>query len=146
MTKTFMTATGANRQLQIKRSDDAVMIRQFDPEFHTHQAKTFFLNPSEAPALCLSILEAAGHKASPNGSFSVAACYLRQGIKEQERATAEAEELAELESEALELRNEFTGRTATEWAYPTTTAKEGWLAVARRAREMRNEKKVNTDD
>lgn len=98
------------------------------------------LGKSDAPALALAILEAAGHNASPNGSFSVAACYLRQGVKEQERATAEAEELAELEAEALELRNEFTGQTATEWAYPTTTAKEGWLAVARKAREMRAEK------
>lgn len=94
--------------------------------------------PKDAPALALAVLEAAG--VAESSDAGVAAGYLRSHIAEQERTTAEAKEQAELEAEALELRNEFTGRTATEWAYPTTTAKEGWIAVARKAREMRAEK------
>lgn len=138
-TKKFMTATGSNRELHIKRSnEDHVQIRQFDPEFHTHQAKTFFLNPSEAPALCLAILEAAGAHKDSQDFLGGAVEQLKFHIGEQERITAEAKEQAELEAEALELYNAFSPdrklSRISEAGYP-----ERWLAVARRARALAKE-------
>lgn len=142
MTKTFMTATGANRQLQIKRSDDAVMIRQFDPEFHTHQAKTFFLNPSDAPALALAILEAAyGEDQPAPNKIGEAWAALYAHIAEEESRAAEAKELAELEAEALDLFNTARAtRDIDPLEWDEVADKDTWVAVARRAREMRAEK------
>lgn len=146
-TTKFMTATGSNRELHIKRSnEDHVQIRQFDPEFHTHQAKTFFLDPSEAPALALAILEAAGVEATPNAgaiALGTVVSDLQRLIAEQERATAEARELAELEAEALELlnvRRKFEGIEQADALddMPKAT-RDIWLAVARRARELAKE-------
>lgn len=150
-TTKFMTATGSNRELHIKRSnEDHVQIRQFDPEFHTHQAKTFFLNPSEAPTLALAILEAAGYTEDDTEGttglthFALAMSNLRTGIEEQERATAEARELAELEAEAFEyLKAVYTVTGAhipAKFSDLNAGVQSHFLIIARRAREMRTEK------
>ena len=98
--------------------------------------------PKDAPALALAVLEAAG--VGESSDAGVAAGYLRSHIAEQERAAAEAKEQAELEAEALELLNahrEATGNPLAESLDGLLyNAKENWLAVARRAREMREEK------
>lgn len=153
-TTKFMTATGSNRELHIKRSnEDHVQIRQFDPEFHTHQAKTFFLDPSEAPALALAILEAAGVPMQGDFSrptegteahLSFIAQHLERYVVESEFTAAEARERAELEAEALELFKASgaygSDRLFLKFSDLEETTQSAWLAVARRAREMRAEK------
>lgn len=145
-TTKFMTATGSNRELHIKRSnEDHVQIRQFDPEFHTHQAKTFFLNPSEAPALALAILEAAGVEPDREPlecqvSLGTIVADLQATIKHGEALAAAARERAELEAEALMLANSAVLAVGNP-PYPSIehmsdTSLRKWLAVARKAREL----------
>lgn len=101
------------------------------------------LSKSDAPALALAVLEAAG--VAESSDAGVAANYLRLHISEQERAKAEAREQAELEAEALELFNTrqkaiYGDACTTYKEFATDNAKQTWLAVARRAREMRAER------
>lgn len=100
--------------------------------------------PEEAAKLGLAILEAAGVTETDSPYMQEAADNLRAYILLEEKVTAEARELAELEAEALELVNAHRkacgSPTATTWDDLTLGAKENWLAVARRAREMRTEK------
>lgn len=144
-TKKFMTATGTNRELQISRSnEDGVTIRLYDPGFESHRAKTFFLNPSEAPALALAILEAAlGDHDACSMEFAEALSGLRREVRRIEERDTAAKEQEELEAEALELFNAFaTSFDRRKKTSSVDTLKENdvynhWLAVARRAREMR---------
>lgn len=105
-----------------------------------------------APALALAILEAAGLTVAKDdfkeGSIEDllidAALHLKGAIRLQERATAEAEAQAKLEAEALELlnaSNEAIGispHSSTDFIGEIVMRR--WLAVARKAREMRAEK------
>ena len=69
---------------------------------------------------------------------------LRLGIEEQEREASRAKEQAELEAEALELYNArisfLGGEALTSFEKLNQDNKDMWLAVARKAREMRTEK------
>ena len=104
--------------------------------------------PSDAPALALAILEAAGYTEAeyvdewPNVNRAVFS--LRLGIEEQEREASRAKEQAELEAEALELYNArisfLGGEALTSFEKLNQDNKDMWLAVARKAREMRTEK------
>lgn len=108
--------------------------------------------PSDAPALALAILEAAGYSEDDRKAsnplcvteFASAIIKLAEGIENQERIAAEAEAQAKLEAEALELMNVRLRASGTTVHLTKATvdpvALEGWLAVARRAREMRTEK------
>ena len=102
-----------------------------------------YLPASEAPALALAILEAAGHGGSSESSRLMQAFDLIElHVKEQERITAEAREQAELEAEALELLNasrESNRRPTLETFDGFESTKQSWLAVARKAREMAKE-------
>lgn len=96
---------------------------------------------SKSPAKqALEILERAGYKAPR---------YLADSEHPLELIVADLQhcveqEEAELEAEALELFNAFwTGRDEfpiDSWDEESGNAKQSWLAVARRAREMRAEK------
>lgn len=101
-----------------------------------------WFNPVQGAGISLAVLEAAG--VAESSDEGVAAQYLRASIAKQERATAEAEAQAKLEAEALELLNahrEATGNpTVASWDGFTSATKSNWLAVTRKAREMRAEK------
>jgi len=103
--------------------------------------KSFNFHNTEAPALALAVLEAAGYEEHQKGwdvlnsadeNFAQAMRCLSKGLELQERATAEAEAQAKLEAEALELYQL--------WETLQSDDETVWLAVARRAREMRAEK------
>lgn len=107
-----------------------------------------WFNPDQGAEIALATLESAGYTDSSKGGIidkvSNAMFLLKEHVKKQERSTAEARERAELEAEALELVNahrEATGNPLAESLDGLLyNAKETWLAVARRAREMRAEK------
>lgn len=146
-TTKFMTATGSNRELTVKRSkENSVQIRQFDPEFQSQQAKTFFLNPSDAPALCLAILEAAGLRGRSD-YMDEAMDNLANYISESRANEAGAKEQAELEALALEMFNVWLKALGDagypDWNGEVAELKDTWLAVARRARELRSESNGN---
>ena len=104
--------------------------------------KSFMFDNTTAPALCLAILEAAGHvcDACSDNDADVAMEWLHSEIARQAKQSAEAKAQAELESEALELLNasrESNRRPTVETFEGFESTKQSWLAVARKAREMR---------
>lgn len=111
--------------------------------------KSFMFDNTTAPALALAILEAAGYDDMADDANLAdvhafnAMHKLQESVDTQERATAEAKEQAELEAEALELFNAsrvVRGLVLIEWVSVTKSERDEWLAVARKAREMRAEK------
>lgn len=114
------------------------------------------LAPSDAPALALAILEAAGvvhhdpddtpyeksERTENMGALNMSAFYLAKHVNDTEKAEFLAKEQAELEAEALELRNAYMnqiGRTNVAWDDMSEEQQEIWLAVARKARELAEE-------
>lgn len=100
--------------------------------------------PEEAAKLGLAVLEAAGAHKDSQDFLGGAVEQLKFHIGEQERITAEARERAELEAEALELFNTQVralgdGLEVDSLDDMHHIAKESWLAVARRARELAKE-------
>lgn len=95
------------------------------------------LKTETAPALALAILEAAGVE-SPYYNLGDAVGNLRRHVEREARYAAEAKEQAELEAEALDFLN--VSREAKHLGplgnFDDHT-KDAWLAVARKAREMR---------
>lgn len=147
--KTFKSVTDNESELDVRANDCGVFIA-FSRAGQIWQASTFA--PSDATALALAILEAAGVEPSsahyglndsPEWNVRWASHYLGRSIELTEAKTAEAKEQAELEAEALELLNAYR---AVSGGDPLGTwrqaggAQEYWLAVARKAREMRAEK------
>lgn len=111
----------------------------------THPDGTYALDPAvvnEAQDQLKIRLEAAGcTEESPN--FGTAVHELGLAIKEQEYITAEALEQAELEAEARDFYEAY--HSAADWPYQDWVMLEDrykaqFLAVARKAREMRPEK------
>ena len=101
------------------------------------------LDASVIPGIALAELEAAGHTPEGEDYLSGAVESLQIHCEEEEATAVAARELAELEAEALELRNAFTlaigGRSIDSFAEHSVN-KPGWIDAARRAREMRAEK------
>lgn len=98
--------------------------------------------PSDAPALALAILEAAGVEAKPSnddpgtpGNLGRIAYQLMIHIEDAENITAEAEAQAKLEAEALELRNEYFNNERA-WSDLNDDGQTLWLRMARKAREL----------
>lgn len=140
--KTFKSTKSTLELTVVRTNEDLVRIITQLPD---ETGRAIDLAPSDAPALALAILEDAGFNASPNSSFNIAASYLINGIKEQERITAEAEAQAELEAEAFNLYRTYIAvhepmDAIGDWQMLSERTKERWLAVARKAREMRAEK------
>ena len=106
--------------------------------------KSFKFSNTDAPALALAILEAAGGTETDSPYMHEAADNLRAYILIEEKVSAEAKEQAELEAEALELYNArisfLGGEALTSFEKLNQDNKDMWLAVARKAREMRAEK------
>lgn len=140
--KTFTSAWPNHpRRINVRETEDGVNVSIADPLWDSKRGIT--LAPSDAPALCLAILEAAGHvrDACSDNDADVAMEWLHSAIARQAKQSAEAKEQAELEAEALDFLN--VSREAKHLG-PLDNfdehTKDAWLAVARRAREMRAEK------
>lgn len=146
--KTFNSDSTDGRALEVGRNGERTWlnIREFDLE-----NTMFMLAPADAPALCLAILEAAGYSEEYEGGncwagpLGQAMHMLRLETEAQERAIAEARERAELEAEAFNLYRAYMSvheplNAIGDWHMLAERTKEKWLAVARRAREMRAEK------
>lgn len=149
---TFKSAPVENRTLLVEDGNDLVCLQIED--FKYRNTLGIALRSDTAPALALAILEAAWYAETDGNScfqdhFGKAMFYLRLGTEQQERETAEAEAQAELEAEALELFNAWRKSfnlqvddnlpLAEDWDV-APSVKTMWLAVARKAREMRAEK------
>ena len=145
--KTFEGVDGT-RLLHIKKLGKHVTM-SIEVPGQVHMGITF--DPASIPALALAELEAAGHKEEQGNEtteaahhFGMALLHLRLGIKEQEYITAEAKEQAKWEAEALGLYNArilfLGGEALTSFEKLNQDNKDMWLAVARKAREMRAEK------
>lgn len=138
--KTFKSSTQANdnRTLSVEKLYGEPRLTISD-----EKRMGFLLDPSDAPALALAILEAAGIDDVDSGNTSCAVADLRTFIARQERITAEAREQAELEAEARDFYDAY--HPAADWPYQDWVMLEDrykaqFLAVARKAREMRAEK------
>lgn len=106
-------------------------------------ARAVRYTPDESAKFALAILEAAGVE-SPYFNLGEAVDNLRQHVEREANHAAEAKEQAELEAEALELANSAVLVVGNP-PYPSIrhmgdTSLRKWLAVARKAREMRAEK------
>lgn len=148
MTSQTFEGIDGTRLLHIKNLGKHVTM-SIEVPGQVHMGITF--DPASIPALALAELEAAGHKEEQGNEtteaahhFGMSMLHLRLGIKEQDYITAEAKAQAELEAEALELLNVVREARGIK---PHLTAGEAspeamneWLAVARKAREMRAEK------
>lgn len=148
--KTFKSAK-SNLELGVVRSNEGYLRIWIGEPDH----KTFGLidlTPSDAPALDLAVLEAAGYSEESAGLMEYVVGNLREHVKRQELFTAEAKEQAELEAEALDYWKAFNNATDLvsfddiQWSDLLPGLQAKWLDVARRARETRNEKKEPTND
>lgn len=143
--KTFKSAS-SERKVRIWEANLGVAVCVEDPI--TNETTSTQIAPSDAPALALAILEAAGFEDSSSGGHitgaRIAVGDLRRHVAKQERITAEAKAQAELEAEALDLFNlwlaGFNYEGYSEWTGENAELKGDWLAVARKSREMRTEK------
>lgn len=139
MSKTFKSALSTDKELRITGGPERVCFAQ---RAHKGMESLVFIDNTEAPALALAILEAAGFDGDENMFTGLAVANLRDHVEEQERATSEAKEQAKLEAEALKLfqawRKSHHLPMVEDWDM-TPSFKPEWLAVARRAREINKE-------
>jgi len=137
MSKTFKSALDSPVTLEVERETHPAGV------YLTIGQATILLGASDAPALALAILEAAGAHKDSQDFLGGAVEQLKFHIGEQDRATAEARERAELEAEALELFKASgaygSDRFFLKFSDLEETTQSAWLAVARRARELAKE-------
>lgn len=138
MNKTFKNATNSGTEVYVGEGINTDSVQLIIRNVGSGIGKAgIYLNSSDAPALALAILEAAGYgeevvtDGSPDGHVRVAKYYLYEGVKAHASITAEAKAQAELEAEALELYQL--------WETLQSDDETVWLAVARRARELAKE-------
>lgn len=149
--KTFKSAGNPEATISVVPSADGVRT------VHVHgiEASGVTVPREDAPALALAILEAAGVEPDREPlecqvSLGTIVADLQDTIRHGEALAAAAKERAELEAEALELLNAFSSEHSKCNAFSSEYSEcesfdeipnpEDWLAVARRAREMRAEK------
>ena len=120
-----------------------------------HTSSVAFLDPTDAPALALAILEAAGVEAKPHEAATVPygtpahlemiASHLKVYAEAKSMNDAQAEAQAKLEAEALELAKagcEAVGdESAQKLSDMTYKDQRFFLAIARSAREINKEEK-----
>jgi len=150
MSKTFKTITTTGRTLKVSGVKGKSVYLEISSE--SESRRNINLGASDAPALALTVLEAVGADSDLTWSgakdygnadhLGWIAGHLDAYIKSQERITAEAEERAELEAEALDYWKAFNNATDLvsfddiQWSDLLPDSQAKWLAVARRAREM----------
>lgn len=110
---------------------------------HVSPNEGIAFDSTTAPALALTILEAAGWpEDDPRSATKQIMMWLGDVVRTVERITAEAEAQAKLEAEALKLYRAYMAihepmNAIGGWHMLAEHTQETWLAVARRAREMR---------
>lgn len=140
MSKTFKSAKSTLELTVVRTNEDLVRIITQLPD---ETGRAIDLAPSDAPALALAILEAAGTPMNLDVSLGKALYHLDAHVTLQAKATAEAKEQAELEAEALDFLNavrDATGAKALS-GFPAYASgiKSHYLIIARKAREMAKE-------
>ena len=129
--KTFKSVV-SNREVRIWPSASGFAVALADDV--SNEAMSTQLAPSDAPALALAILEAAGYDDMADDANLAdvhafnAMHKLQEVVDVQERITAKAKEQAELEEHAAELERVY--RTCP-------SNKNAFVEIARKAREMR---------
>ena len=140
--KTFKSALSTDKELRITGGPERVCFAQ---RAHNGMKSLVFIDNTEAPALALAILEAAGWpEDDPRSATKQIMMWLGDVVRTVERITAEAEAQAKLEAEALDFYNtgcEVVGiKASAAFGDLKLNDKSVFLAVARKAREMRAEK------
>lgn len=138
MSKTFENTHTVHGKMTVREDGGCVSV---SVNMDSPSDTIIHISPSDAPALALAILEAAGWpECEPTSVTHTILSDLNRVVELQERVTAEAKEQAELEAEALVLFS------ASRLSYETVPSFDGypnlklsWLAVARKAREMAKE-------
>ena len=143
MSKTFKSVLGKSdsRRVHIESRPEGPNLWISDNSWGSDYGLT--LAPSDAPALCLAILEAAvGENSGQSVHSERAIANLRAEVAcMAERAAAEADRV-KLEAEALKFLNAHRlamGYDPVDSWDHFTANKTGWLAVARAARETNKE-------
>lgn len=140
MSKTFKSTEGGF-SIGIHPVKDGVQFRITNLRGNYQQFNT---PASVAAEQALAILEAAVGESSRQSAYSERAiANLRAEVDRMKLEDAEAEAQAKLEAEALELRKAWKlgdGVQVQKFEDLIEVAQEKWLAVARKAREMRAEK------
>lgn len=154
-TKTFTDPTNDSNELIVDKSPTGKVRLTTDSRAYTG----VLLAPSDAPALALAILEAAGvvhhdpddtpyeksERTENMGALNMSAFYLAKHVNDAEKAEFLAKAQAELEAEALELFKASgaygSDRFFLKFSDLEETTQSAWLAVARRAREINKEEK-----
>ena len=148
MSKTFISAS-TDRVLVVEGYHGAPYLEIVDGG---GDMKSFRLDKSDAPAVALAILEAAGVEPDREPlecqvSLGTIVADLQGTIQYAEALASANREQAELEAEALELFNtlqtEIHGNLGPNWVpvteFPNIETKRKWLAVARKSRELNKE-------
>lgn len=145
MSKTFKSAS-SERKVRIWEANLGVAVCVEDPI--TNETTSTQIAPSDAPALALAILEAAGVEPDREPlecqvSLGTIVADLQETIQYAEALASAHREQAELEAEALGLLNAYLHSADTRlyatWEEVVEVSKrmaEDWLAVARKAREI----------
>ena len=140
MSKTFKSTEGGF-SIGIHPVTDGVQFRITNMRGNYQQFNT---PASVAAEQALAILEAAVGESSRQSAYSERAIdNLRSEVDRMKLEDAEAEAQVKLEAEALELRKAWKlgdGVQVQKFEDLIEVAQEKWLAVARKAREMRAEK------
>lgn len=151
MTSKTFESIDQTRQLHVKPLDKHVTLVI---NYKDAGRSGLTISHSDAPALALAILEAAGVKPEhpeqaqvsfgSTGHLSQIVFELGRFVKAEAMHAKLAREQAELEAEALELHNAFWAgleeKQLDSWDDERGNAKNSWVSAARRAREMRTEK------
>ncbi|MGP9727929.1 hypothetical protein [Glutamicibacter sp. AOP3-A1-12] len=136
-TKTFKSATRPEeRRIKVSTSDKKNLHLTITGDANAG----IQLAPSDAPALALAILEAAGLPDVDDDWLGEAVMGLRRHIQIRDKRAAEAKDQAELEAEALELFKASgtygSDRIFLQFSHLDDHIQKAWLAVASRAREL----------
>ena len=143
MAREFKTWNNSDKTLRVAFGPERTC---FSIRDGVHVEALLFLDNNTIPEVVLGILEELGWPEDDPRSATIRIMqWLQDVVRTQKRITAEAEAEAKLEAEALELMNVRLRASGTMTHLTKETvdpvALEGWVAVARRARELNKEEK-----
>lgn len=141
MTKTFKSKNSTNRDLDVSTYNDGIHLVIEDGI----RILGITLEATDAPALCLAILEAAYPPAdyvldgSPEAFLAVSAEYLRKASSAIDSKSKESADRAALEADAWTL---YASAFPDDHPYPNLECfpehlRDAWIRVALKAREMK---------
>lgn len=140
MTKELKSAT-SNRTLDVIGGKSSVDVYIHDP---ARGSRCIELNPADAPAFALDILEAGGFGVDSDAPSSTpmgrAIAALHEHIRTTAQAAKEAVDREALEAEARKLWESQTTLIGRHWTSVDDANRERWIIVARAAREIHGTK------